>query len=42
MGWSDMAGSLIEIQKTTLSTPTASVVLTGINSTYDVYMVKAW
>tara|TARA_R110002167_G_scaffold255283_1_gene461687 strand:+ start:1121 stop:1645 length:525 start_codon:yes stop_codon:yes gene_type:complete len=35
-----MAGSLIEIQKTTLSTPTASVVLTGINSTYDVYMVR--
>jgi len=35
-----MAGSLIEIQKITLSTPTASAVLTGIDSTYDVYMVK--
>ena len=32
-----MAGSLIEIQKITLSTPTASAVLTGIDSTYDVY-----
>ena len=31
-----MAGSLIEIQKITLSTPTASAVLTGIDSTYDV------
>ena len=35
-----MAGSLVEIQKITLSTPTASAVLTGIDSTYDVYMVR--
>ena len=35
-----MAGSLVLIQETTLTTPTASVVLTGIDSTYNVYMVK--
>tara|TARA_R100001594_G_scaffold82398_1_gene116906 strand:+ start:1739 stop:2263 length:525 start_codon:yes stop_codon:yes gene_type:complete len=35
-----MSGSLIEIQKTTLASATASVVLTGINSTYRVYMVR--
>ena len=35
-----MAGSLNLIQKITLSTPTASAVLTGIDSTYDVYMVR--
>ena len=34
-----MAGSLVLIQETTLSTPTASVVLTGIDSTYNVYKV---
>ena len=35
-----MAGSLVEIQKTTLASATASVVLTRIDSTYDVYMVR--
>ncbi len=35
-----MAGSLIKIQETTVSSSTASVTLTGIDSTYDVYMVK--
>jgi len=35
-----MAGSLVEIKKITLSTPTASAVLTGIDSTYDVYMLR--
>ena len=35
-----MSGSLVLIQETTLTTPTASVVLTGIDSTYNVYMVK--
>ena len=35
-----MAGSLIKIQEITLSTPTASAVLTGIDSTYDVYMLR--
>ena len=35
-----MAGSLVLIQETTLSTPTASVVLTGIDSTYNVFMVS--
>lgn len=36
-----MAGSLIKIQETTVSTasPTAAVTLTGIDSTYDVYKV---
>jgi len=34
-----MAGSLIKIQETTVSSATASVTLTGIDSTYDVYMV---
>lgn len=32
-----MAGSLIKIAETTLSSPTASAVLTGIDSTFDVY-----
>lgn len=32
-----MAGSLIEIQKTTLGSATAAAVLTGIDSTYNVY-----
>ncbi len=35
-----MAGSLIKIQETTVSTAVANVTLTGIDSTYDVYMVK--
>ena len=35
-----MAGSLIKIAETTVSSATASVTLTGIDSTYDVYMVK--
>ena len=35
-----MAGSLIKLQETIISSPTASVTLTGIDSTYDVYMVK--
>ena len=35
-----MSGSLIKIQETTVSSATASVTLTGISSTYDVYMVK--
>ena len=35
-----MSGSLIKIQETTVSSTTASVTLTGIDSTYDVYMVK--
>ncbi len=34
-----MAGSLVLIKKETLASATASVVLTGIDSTYDVYMV---
>ena len=33
-----MAGSLIKIAETTVSSATASVTLTGIDSTYDVYM----
>ena len=32
-----MAGSLIKIAETTVSSATASVTLTGIDSTYDVY-----
>tara|TARA_B100001250_G_scaffold376489_1_gene364809 strand:+ start:2727 stop:3242 length:516 start_codon:yes stop_codon:yes gene_type:complete len=35
-----MAGSLIKIQETTVSSSTASVTLTGIDSTYDVYMIS--
>jgi len=35
-----MAGSLVLIQETTVSSAVASVTLTGINSTYDVYMVS--
>ena len=35
-----MAGSLIKIAETTVSSSTASVTLTGIDSTYDVYMVR--
>ena len=34
-----MAGSLVLIQETTVSSSTASVTLTGIDSTYDVYKV---
>ena len=34
-----MAGSLIKIAETTVSSAVASVSLTGIDSTYDVYMV---
>ena len=34
-----MSGSLIKIQETTVSSTTASVSLTGIDSTYDVYKV---
>jgi len=36
-----MAGSLIKIDKKIVSSAVASVTLTGIDSTYDVYMVKA-
>ena len=35
-----MAGSLIKISETTVSSAVASVTLTGIDSTYDVYMVR--
>jgi hypothetical protein len=35
-----MSGSLIKIQETTVSSATASVTLTGIDSTYDVYVVR--
>ena len=35
-----MAGSLVKIQETTVTSAVASVTLTGIDSTYDVYMVK--
>ena len=35
-----MAGSLIKIAETTVSSATASVTFTGIDSTYDVYMVR--
>ena len=34
-----MAGSLILIQETTVSTSVASVSLTGIDSTFNVYKV---
>ncbi len=34
-----MAGSLIKLQETIISSPTASVTLTGIDSTYDVYQL---
>tara|TARA_R100000664_G_C2667052_1_gene80719 strand:- start:28 stop:543 length:516 start_codon:yes stop_codon:yes gene_type:complete len=34
-----MAGSLVLIQETTVSSATASVTLTGIDSTFDVYTV---
>jgi hypothetical protein len=36
-----MAGSLIKIDEEIVSSAVGSVTLTGINSTYDVYMVKA-
>ena len=36
-----MAGSLIKLQETTVSSAVPSVTLTGIDSTYDVYMVVA-
>jgi len=35
-----MAGSLIKINEAIVTTATPSVTLTGIDSTYDVYMVK--
>ena len=35
-----MAVSLIKISETTVTSATASVTLTGIDSTYDVYMVR--
>ena len=35
-----MAGSLVKITETTVSSAVSSVTLTGINSTFDVYMVK--
>ena len=35
-----MAGSLVKIQETTVTSAVASVTLTGIDSTYDVYMVQ--
>jgi len=35
-----MAGSLIKIAETTVSSAVASVTLTGIDSTFDVYMIK--
>ena len=35
-----MPGSLVKIAETTVSSSTASVTLTGIDSTYDVYMVR--
>ena len=35
-----MAGSLIKIAETTVSSGVSSVTLTGIDSTYDVYMLK--
>ena len=35
-----MPSSLIKITETTVTSAVASVTLTGINSTYDVYMVK--
>ena len=35
-----MAGSLVKIDEEIVSSAVASVTLTGIDSTYDVYMVK--
>ena len=35
-----MAGSLIKIDEEIVTSAVASVTLTGIDSTYDVYMVK--
>ena len=35
-----MAGSLIKIAETTVSSAVSSVTLTGIDSTYDVYMLQ--
>ena len=35
-----MAGSLVLIQETTVSSATASVSLVGIDSTFDVYKLK--
>ena len=37
-----MAGSLILIQETTVSSATATVTLTGIDSTFDVYVVTVF
>ena len=35
-----MAGKLVQVATNTVTSPVASVTLTGIDSTYDVYMVK--
>ena len=35
-----MAGSLIKIAETTVTSAVSSVSLVGIDSTYDVYMVR--
>ena len=35
-----MAGSLVKIDEEIVSSAVASVTLTGIDSTYDVYMVR--
>lgn len=35
-----MPGSLVKIQETSVSSATASVTLSGINSTYDVYYIE--
>ena len=40
MGWNKLAGSLIKIQETIVSSAVSSVSLVGIDSTYDVYMLK--
>ena len=37
-----MAGSLVKIDEEIVSSAVATVTLTGINSTYDVYMVKGF
>ena len=36
-----MAGSLIKIAETTVSSAVSSVIVTGIDSTYDVYVIVA-
>jgi len=37
-----MAGALVKISETTVSSAVSSVTLTGIDSTYDVYMLKTF